>query len=70
LVAVAEAIELQGMKSKTKGDVVAAIRRRIMSRKGAAQRVDMIDRSPFAAGATPSAPSERPPATGSAGAPG
>ena len=49
LVRVAEGIELVGMKSKkTKGEIVAAIRQRILSRKGATQRVNLIDRSPFA----------------------
>lgn len=49
LVQVAEGIGLVGMKGKSKkGDIVAAIRQRIVSRKGATQRVGLIDRSPFA----------------------
>jgi hypothetical protein len=48
LVKVAEGIELVITKSKGKKDIVAMIRQRILSRKGAAQRVNLIDRSPFA----------------------
>lgn len=49
LVRVAEGIELVGMKNKgKKTDIVAAIRQRILSRKGASQRANLIDRSPFA----------------------
>jgi hypothetical protein len=45
---VAEAIELVVTKGKSKKDVVAMIRQRVLGRKGSAQRVNLIDRSPFA----------------------
>jgi hypothetical protein len=49
LIKVAEGIGLVGMKGKgKKGDIVKEIRHRITSRKGATQRVNLIDRSPFA----------------------
>lgn len=46
VVKVAEGIELVVTKSKTKKDIVAMIRQRILGRKGAAQRVNLIERSP------------------------
>src|SRR5262249_6106040 len=48
LVRVAEGVELHGMANKKKDAIVAAIRQRLMSRKGASQKVSRIDRSPFA----------------------
>jgi hypothetical protein len=44
LVAVAEAIDLVGMGTKKKDDIVAAIRQRFHARKGATQRAGLIDR--------------------------
>jgi hypothetical protein len=44
LVAVAEAIDMRGMKSKKKDEILAAIQNRIRTRKGATQKVGMIDR--------------------------
>ena len=44
VVKVAEAIELVVTKGKSKKDVVAMIRQRILGRKGSAQRVNLIDR--------------------------
>jgi hypothetical protein len=44
LVEVAEGIDLKGMKSKTKGGILDAIRQRIISRKGGSQRAGLIDR--------------------------
>src|SRR5207302_1039680 len=42
LVSIAEALELKGMKSKKKDDIVGAIQRMITERKGAAQRVALM----------------------------
>jgi hypothetical protein len=44
LVVVAEAIDMKGMKSKKKDDILSAIRNRIHTRKGASQKAGMIDR--------------------------
>jgi hypothetical protein len=44
LEAIAEAVELKGMKSKTKDSILNSIRARILTRKGAAQRAGLIDR--------------------------
>jgi hypothetical protein len=44
LVRLADSIELFGMKSKTKGGVVADITHRVLDRKGAAIRRQLIDR--------------------------
>jgi len=44
LVTIAEAIELKGIGSKTKPAIIAAIRQRIVARKGSFQRVGMLDR--------------------------
>jgi hypothetical protein len=44
LVAVAEAIGLQGMRSKKKDDIQAAIRHRLLARKGTSVRTGLIDR--------------------------
>lgn len=44
LVAVAEGIQLMGMKAKTKDAIVAAIRQRIRARRGATERAGLIDR--------------------------
>lgn len=45
LVKVAEGIELIGMDHKKKGSIVVAIKQRILSRKGASQKVSRIDRA-------------------------
>lgn len=44
LVIVAEQLELKGMKSRTKDDILREIRQRILARKDSAQRASMIDR--------------------------
>jgi len=44
LVKVADAIELFGMKSRTKNEIIEAITNRILDRKGAAIRRQLIDR--------------------------
>ncbi len=44
LVTVAEGIGLEGMKSKLKGDIVAAVTARLLDRKGAAIRSQLIGR--------------------------
>ena len=44
LVAVAEVIDLKGMKAKTKPDILGAIRQRFHARKGATQRAGLLDR--------------------------
>jgi hypothetical protein len=60
LVAVADAIELKGVGSKTKPQIVAAIRQRIVARKGSSQRVGLLDR-PVPAPAGLPGPSPAPP---------
>jgi len=46
LVRVAEGVGLQGMKAKTKNDIVAAITGRLLERKEAAIRRHLVDRPP------------------------
>jgi hypothetical protein len=53
LVTVAEAVGLKGMKAKTNEEIIQAIRQRIVSRKGAAQRAGLIDRPVLEEPATP-----------------
>ena len=56
LVAVAEAIELKGVGSKSKPQIAAAIRQRIVAR-GSSQRVGLLDRpAPSSAGSPAPAP--------------
>ena len=50
LVTVAEAIDLKGFGSKTKPQIAAAIRQRILARKGSSQRVGLLDRPGPASG--------------------
>lgn len=59
LVALAEAIELMGMKARSKDEILKAIRQRVLARKGTAQRADLIDRIPSVlsgAGQSPATP--------------
>ena len=59
LLAVAEAIELKGISSKPKPAVVAAIRQRIIARKGSSQRVGLLDRpAPSQAGMPAPSPNQ------------
>jgi hypothetical protein len=44
LVAVAEGIEMKGMKSKSKDAILTAVRQRLLAVKGSAQRAGLIDR--------------------------
>lgn len=44
LIQVAAAIELKVAKSKKAGDIIAAIRQRVIARKGATQRAGLLDR--------------------------
>jgi hypothetical protein len=44
LIAVAEAIDLKGMKSKPKNEIIVAINQRLAARKGATHRAGLIDR--------------------------
>lgn len=46
LVRVADAVGLVGMKAKAKGDIADAITARLLGRKGAATRRELIDRPP------------------------
>lgn len=56
LVSVADAIELRGMKSKSKPVIISTIRQRIIARKGATQRAGLLDR-PAASQNTTESPS-------------
>jgi hypothetical protein len=55
LQAVAEAIELTGVGSKPKAVIAAAIRQRIIARKGSSQRVGLLDREVSAPESSPAA---------------
>ncbi len=46
VVLIADTIDLKGMKSKSKNDIVGTIVQRIKARKGATQRAGLIDRIP------------------------
>ncbi len=61
LVAVAEAIELKGVGSKSKPQIAAAIRQRIVARGVHSQRVGLLDRpAPLSAGSPAPAPNAEP----------
>ena len=50
LVALAEAIGISGMKSKTNAEIIKKIKMQLISRKGATQRTSIIDKPEQAAG--------------------
>jgi hypothetical protein len=60
LVTVAEAFELRGVSSKAKAAIVAAIRQRIIARKGSSQRVGLLDRQAPVPGTSPEPARDQP----------